>query len=435
MTWKRCNGCTRAISVTAFTCEYCGQLCDDVMDFLPGEKRTPAAPLENDVIEHAPGGALPPIDTAELWADGPSAPVTAVEPPISSGPAEFSLAAESPADDREDSDVPAMVPAAVAHAPQAAAPGVHAEVAEFGACRAEAPRGGANAGLGEDAWSLFDEAAQTDGAETASLPHGDVSSFDRFESDVDRSQATPHLEPDAPAPAVAAATRAAETPAAPVRLTPRQMAMAGAGVVAASALIFTTLSMRGSASPEPAAAPAAARPAAVKPAPRRPAALVSAAAAAAAVLPPDAPKWRRVTDGRWVGTSRHAAAFELAAVNRVHVWTRDVTPVLVVRCDQGAAEAFVFTQSAARMEPQDGDHTVRVAFDGGQERTERWPDSAEHDALFARHHEAFTQQLARSSSLRFGFTPHNADPVVATFGVDGLAELLAAHSRQCGRQK
>ena len=29
MTWKRCTGCTRAIAVTAFSCEYCGQLCDD----------------------------------------------------------------------------------------------------------------------------------------------------------------------------------------------------------------------------------------------------------------------------------------------------------------------------------------------------------------------------------------------------------------------
>jgi hypothetical protein len=410
MTWKRCNGCTRAISVTAFTCEYCGQLCDDVMDFLPSEERTQAAPLDSDVIEPEAHRALPPIDTAELWADGPAAPGADVTPPVSRGAAEFSLVAESRADDREDTDAPVMAPAAVAHAPLAAAPGVHAEVAEFG--------------LGEDPWSLFDEPAQGDGA---SVAQGEASSFDRFELDVQRSQSEiSQAGPEAPAPAVAAATRTAATTAAPMRLTPRQMAMAGAGVVAASALIFTTLSMRGSASPEP--APAAARPAAVKPAPRKPAVVP----AAAAVLPADAPKWSRVSDGRWVGTSRHAAAFELPAVNRVRVWTRDVTPVLVVRCDQGGAEAFVFTQSAARMEPQDGDHTVRVAFDGGQERTERWPDSAEHDALFARHHQAFTQQLARSSSLRFGFTPHNADPVIATFAVDGLAELLAAHSRQCG---
>ena len=61
MTWKRCSGCTRAIAVTAFSCEYCGQLCDDVMDFLPKDNdRSAAAPVgpfepatDNDTRDHA----------------------------------------------------------------------------------------------------------------------------------------------------------------------------------------------------------------------------------------------------------------------------------------------------------------------------------------------------------------------------------------------
>jgi hypothetical protein len=210
----------------------------------------------------------------------------------------------------------------------------------------------------------------------------------------------------------------------------RQLAMVGGGVLAAGALIFTILGMRGAASPEPAAAPAPARrtPAAApaRPKPAAPAAVTAGTPAA------DAPRWSRVTDGRWIGAGKHSAAFEVAATGRVHVWTRDVTPVLVVRCDKGRTEAFVYTQSAARMEPQDGDHTVQVAFDGGSPATERWPDSAEHDALFARQPAEFTRQLTQSRTLQFGFTPHNAEPAVATFVLEGLESLLASSAKQCG---
>ena len=119
----------------------------------------------------------------------------------------------------------------------------------------------------------------------------------------------------------------------------------------------------------------------------------------------DAPRWNRVSDGRWVGTRGQTAAFELSATGRVHVWMRDVTPLLVVRCEKGHAEAFVYTQSAARMEPQDGDHTVQLAFDGAGATSERSPDSAEHDALFARNPQAFTRQMTQSRTLHSAHTP------------------------------
>jgi hypothetical protein len=150
------------------------------------------------------------------------------------------------------------------------------------------------------------------------------------------------------------------------------------------------------------------------------------------VAAPAAPKWTHVSAGPWTGGDRKSVAFELQANNRIHIRTRDVTPVLVVRCQAGQIEPFVYTQSAARMEPQDGDHTVRVAFDDGPEATERWPDSDEHDALFAKDSAAFTRQLATAKTLRFGFEPHNAGPAVMQFDVSGLNELLHGSAKQCG---
>jgi hypothetical protein len=148
-----------------------------------------------------------------------------------------------------------------------------------------------------------------------------------------------------------------------------------------------------------------------------------------------APSWSRVTDGRWVGRDRRAIALELEAIGKVPVWMRQVRPVLVVRCTSGAAEVFVYTQTAAKMEPQDENHTVRVRVDDGQDVTQRWADSLEHDALFAPDGSALAQQLMQARMLRFGFTPHNAAPVVAEFDVTGLAGLLAPSARQCGWKK
>jgi hypothetical protein len=322
MTWKRCDGCTRAIASAAFTCEYCGHVCDDALECLPseeGEERA-ARPLVTSAEDAPsdPGGTLPPAVP----------PLELVESFLAS------LPTVAPADADADADAASELP-------------------------------------------------------------------------------------EAPAAVIVSSAPAGA----------RRLIMAGAALLVTSGLIITILSSRGSASPTPAPAPPLRDPHAAAPA--RP-----------ALPPPDgsslpepaavAPRWNRMTDGRWVGDKRNSVAFELAARDKIHIWTRAVTPVLVVRCEDGHAESFVFTQSAARMETQDGNHTVRVAFDGGAGVTERWPDSDDHDALFAPDGTAFAQQLAQSHSLRFGFDPHNAPPATATFEVGGIGELLRGSARQCG---
>ena len=112
---------------------------------------------------------------------------------------------------------------------------------------------------------------------------------------------------------------------------------------------------------------------------------------------------------------------------------RTVRPLLVVRCVDGRIDTFVFTDSPAAMEPEDEDHTVRIAIDAESARTERWPDSSAHDALFAPNGAAFAAQLERARTFRFGYTPHNAAPVVATFDVAGLSATLRS-SKACSRK-
>jgi hypothetical protein len=64
--------------------------------------------------------------------------------------------------------------------------------------------------------------------------------------------------------------------------------------------------------------------------------------------------------------------------------------------------------------------------------TERWADSDEHDALFAPDGAGFAQRLQRARTLRFGYTPHNALPVVAQFQVSGLSDLIGPVAKECG---
>ena len=143
------------------------------------------------------------------------------------------------------------------------------------------------------------------------------------------------------------------------------------------------------------------------------------------VIDPARPvKWSSKNQARWVNPSRQSAAFELDADSPVAVWNDTVTPVLVVRCTKGRVDAFVYTASAARIEPEDDNHTVQLSYDDGAGLSERWPDSVEHDALFAPDGRALVDRLSAAHALRFSFAPHNAGPATALFDVRGLKEKM-----------
>jgi hypothetical protein len=159
-----------------------------------------------------------------------------------------------------------------------------------------------------------------------------------------------------------------------------------------------------------------------------PTAAQPAAAPAPAVA---APTWNHA-NREWLSNARRGAAFEVLAVNKVAIWLAVAQPSLVVRCESGRLETFVYTASALQMEAQDENHTVHISFDDEPQRTERWADSSDHDALFAPDGAAFARRLTQARTLRFGYTPHNALPAVAEFHVRGLGELIGPAARSCG---
>ena len=245
--------------------------------------------------------------------------------------------------------------------------------------------------------------------------------FDRPFEDEDEQPASPtsfDFEPGPPhgepAPAASIQSPVSVAPDVAEPRSYRREIMVVMGALAISGVLMLVILMsRGGAQATVAAAP------------------VAAAPAADAATPARKRGWSTANASVWAA-DRKGAAFELEAENMVSIWMRSVRPMLVVRCAGGMMEAFVFTASATRIEPQTDDHTVKFTFDGGAETTERWPDSEEHDALFAPDGAVFAQKAALARTLHFSFTPHNASTVTAEFNVAGLAELIAPASKQCG---
>ena len=206
------------------------------------------------------------------------------------------------------------------------------------------------------------------------------------------------------------------------------MLLAALLVVAGGSLTFAML--RSSTPAVPVTAPAATnKPAAAKPGAPKPA---SARSTSTAVHVPS--KWN-AANRDWLANAKRGVAFELRALNKVAIWQSIAQPILVVRCEAGRMQTFVYTASALQMEAIDENHAVKISFDGEPESNERWADSSEHDALFAPDAAAFTRRLAASQTFKISYTPHNASRVVAQFQTHGLSDLIEPAAKQCGWKK
>jgi hypothetical protein len=146
---------------------------------------------------------------------------------------------------------------------------------------------------------------------------------------------------------------------------------------------------------------------------------------------PPAATWTGSRRPGWATDGSRTVTFQLAAESYVPVWMKRVRPVLGVRCLAGSTDVFVITESAASIEDDTGSHTVRVGFDVGADVEQRWTDSADYQALFAPDGVALARQIARSTKMRFEFTPYGAAPVVVAFDVRGFDQLVDSVATVC----
>lgn len=143
-------------------------------------------------------------------------------------------------------------------------------------------------------------------------------------------------------------------------------------------------------------------------------------------------QWSRDDEYRWIANHKRSVAYQLDADQQVRVWTTHVRPSLVMRCLNRKTEVFVYTETPSKLESTDGLHSVRLTFDDAPESDERWPDSAEHDALFSPDGTALARRISAAHHLRFGFSPHNADPVQVDFDLGDAGSVVSHLAKTCG---
>jgi glycine/D-amino acid oxidase-like deaminating enzyme len=176
------------------------------------------------------------------------------------------------------------------------------------------------------------------------------------------------------------------------------------------------------------AAPETVQPRAQSPAPAG--GQLAHAAASAASNGPFRSKWTGSKQPRWARDGSKTIAFELEAEKDIAVWMKRVRPYLAVRCLYHNTEVMVMPDSAASIEPNDR-HTVRVSFDDGPEVQQLWFGSDDHQALFTPDGAGLANQIATARTMRFGFTPYNAKPVVIEFDVRGFDDLIGVVAKTC----
>lgn len=220
------------------------------------------------------------------------------------------------------------------------------------------------------------------------------------------------------------ATRA-EVAANPARpgLPRRALAFAGVAGVLASLATMLVIGRDRIDTPEPARPLPAASNNVPAPQPADPEPIIESASA---------PTWVGARRATWARDGSKTITFRLAASNDVRVWMKNVQPLLVVRCLSRTTEVFVASDSAASVEPQAGSHTVHIQFDDAVPFTEQWSDSVSSQELYAPDGVALARRLARTRTLRFGFTPFNSAPVVAEFHVRGFDKFVGLVAGTCG---
>jgi hypothetical protein len=144
------------------------------------------------------------------------------------------------------------------------------------------------------------------------------------------------------------------------------------------------------------------------------------------------PTWAGARRATWARDGSKTITFELAASKDVGVWMKSVRPVLIVRCLSRTTEVFVATGSAASIEQEAGSHAVRLQFDDAAPVVESWSDSVSSQELYAPDGVTLARRLAQARTVRFGFTPYNAPPVVAEFDVRGFDEIIGLVAGTCG---
>lgn len=125
----------------------------------------------------------------------------------------------------------------------------------------------------------------------------------------------------------------------------------------------------------------------------------------------------------------------ISAESPIQAWLSTPTPKLIIRCKEKSTDVFVNTGTAAQPEYGNYDSaTVRLKLDDDTPYKEEWNESTDKEALFAPRAVNLARKLVKAKKFLFEFTPHNANPQIAKFDLNGIEKYLPEVANTCGWQ-
>lgn len=118
--------------------------------------------------------------------------------------------------------------------------------------------------------------------------------------------------------------------------------------------------------------------------------------------------------------------------NTVQAWLQNVRPVLTIRCLENKTDVIVnINTSFAVVYGEYEKVSVRLRIDDDKAYSQLWGESTDNDAAFAPNPISLAKKLANAETLKFEFTPHNADPVIAEFDMRGVKPHIQKVAKTC----
>jgi len=123
----------------------------------------------------------------------------------------------------------------------------------------------------------------------------------------------------------------------------------------------------------------------------------------------------------------------LLADNPVQGWLTTYTPSLSVRCQEHNLDVYISVGMQINVEyGMYQSATIRIRFDHETAKSLVADESTDGQALFFRNPGEIIYSMLDHDKLIFGFTPFNASPVVTTFNLVGLSNVIQPLEEACG---
>ena len=144
----------------------------------------------------------------------------------------------------------------------------------------------------------------------------------------------------------------------------------------------------------------------------------------------DLPKWV-VSDSSSEMDDSKTVVMSLESENTVTGWlTKNYSPTLIIRCQENKTDMYMNTESQFHRSSLDS-VKAKIRLDDEKSKTYRFSVSTDNMSIFFRKPIGHLKKMFSSQEMKIGWTPFNANPVIAKFDIRGLKDLIKPLRKTC----